>query len=84
MKEEILNFIKEQGLSPFNSLKTSIRKTDGSIFKTTDAKLIFNKVLNCLSGNFMFSDTANLWGTFGFVDDFELIKKRPGASAPSR
>jgi DNA mismatch repair protein MutS2 len=76
MKEVLLNFVGDNGLNPFNSLKTSVRRGGESIFKTTDAKLIFNKVLSKLSSKFVFSETSNLWNVFSFVSDFSEIMKR--------
>jgi DNA mismatch repair protein MutS2 len=76
MKEKIINFIYENNLSPFDNLKTYIRKNSDSIFKTNDAKTIFNKVLLNLSSNFMFSQTSNLWNFFSFCDNFKEILYR--------
>lgn len=75
MKEELLSFIRKYDLSPFSPTKTSV-KPNGSIYKTKDAKLIHNKVLQKISSNFIFSDTSNLFHVFGFTNDLGLINKR--------
>lgn len=72
----LLDFVKTNDLEPFCVLRTSIRKGNDSIFKTTDAKIIFSKVLSKLSSDFVFSETANLWNVFSFVDNFEEVSKR--------
>jgi len=76
MKRELLDFARENNLSPFSSLKTTVRRDSDSIFKTTDAKLVFTKLLMKLSNNFAFSETPNFWNVFSFTSSFEEIKKR--------
>lgn len=76
MQKELLKFIIENNLSPFNSNKTSIKNSDESIFKTKDAKAIFNKVLSKISSEFYFKDTECLLESFNFTNSMEEIEKR--------
>jgi len=76
MQKEILKFIEENKLSPFNKLKTQLKQNQESIFKTKDAKAIYTKTINKLSENFNFSDTQNLWLLFNNTLLEEEIKKR--------
>jgi len=75
MKKELINFVSENNLSPFNSSRTSLVQTK-SIYKTRDAKSIHQKVLNKISENFVFPETFNLLHFFNFTNDIEEIKKR--------
>jgi len=75
MRTKILNFIKENELSPFNQERKEI-KADFSIFKTRDARQICKKTLNFLSRNFIFSDTYNILKFFNFEPNLEKIKER--------
>ena len=43
MKQQILKFIEENNLSPFNSIKTQLQSNKNSIYKTRDAKRIKTK-----------------------------------------
>jgi DNA mismatch repair protein MutS2 len=76
MNKELIAYIKENDLSPFNKSKTSLKLNYESIFKTKDAKSVHTRVLNKISENFIFKDTINLFSFFEFTDDFEKIKKR--------
>lgn len=76
MKKEIINFIEANNLSPFNKYKTQIKKENNSIFKTSDAKSVHNKVLSLISNNFCFADTSNIFNYFNFTQDKNEIKKR--------
>ena len=76
MQKELMQFIVENNLSIFNKLKTQIRNGEESIFKTKDAKAIFNKVISKIGDNFFFSDTSCLFEAFIFTDDYEEIKRR--------
>ena len=51
MQKELLKFIVENNLSPFNKSKTQILNGGDSIFKTRDAKSIHNRVLSKISEN---------------------------------
>lgn len=73
MEKELLRFIKENNLSPFNKERKAITNSL-DIFKTKDAKSVFNKTLTKLSENFCFSCTSNLWDCFKFAES--EIKKR--------
>ncbi len=75
MKSEILSFIRENNLSPFNRTKTSLSPLK-SIYKTTDAKRIHNRTLQKISENFIFSETSNIFNFFKFTNDVTEIKKR--------
>jgi hypothetical protein len=75
MKQEILKFIQENALNPFNQSKTPL-KTNNSIYKTTDAKRIHNKTLSTISQNFVFADTANLLQFFTFTNNSNQIESR--------
>jgi fibrillarin-like rRNA methylase len=48
MQKELLNYIRENKLSPFNRTKTSVNGKAESIYKTKDAKTIHNKLLSTL------------------------------------
>lgn len=76
MQKELLKFIIENNLSPFNSSKTSVKTGEESIFKTRDAKSIHNKVISKIGENFFFNDTSNLIEAFYFTDSISEIKRR--------
>ena len=76
MRSDLLNFILKFELDPFSSYKTIIKKEKESIYKTSDAKKIYNKVIEKLSRDFIFKETDNLWNYFDFFDNFEVIKER--------
>jgi len=74
MKQEILQFIRENKLSPFNPSKTSL-SSPKSIYKTTDAKRIHNRTLHKISENFVFPETGNIFNFFQFTNNITEIKK---------
>jgi len=76
MQKELLKFIVENNLSPFNKSKAAVSNGSESIFKTRDAKAIHHKVLGKISENFFFADTSNLLYAFCFTDSMNEIKKR--------
>lgn len=77
VKEELIEYIIENKLSPFNSSRTLIKeKQKLEIFKTKDAKAVFNKVINQISGYFSFSDASNILKFFSFTDDAKEVEKR--------
>ncbi len=76
MKEELLQFIQENNLSPFNKYKTIINKAGDSVYKTRDAKAISTKVMSKISSNFIFSETSNILNIFDFTNNIALIKQR--------
>lgn len=75
MKEELVKFVFEKGLVPFdNSVNVKI---DGeSIYKTRDARAVHTKVLNNISSNFVFDSTSKIWNSFPFTFDILEIKRR--------
>jgi DNA mismatch repair protein MutS2 len=75
MKQEILKFIEENELSPFNQSKTQIKPVQ-SIYKTTDAKKVHNRTLQTISKNFIFPDTANILHFFTFTNNPEKVIER--------
>jgi hypothetical protein len=77
MKKEILDFIKENNLSPFEE-KKQIRPNSISIFKTTDAKSVYNRVLNKVFENFEFENSSVILSLFGFIENESEIKRRQG------
>jgi len=76
MQQEIYSFISKNNLSPFNDSKSLLRTDKDSIFKTRDAKAIHAKVLNNISSHFIFKETASIWNTFQFTNNFADIQKR--------
>lgn len=76
MKERLIQFIRENDLSPFNQYKSQLNLSNPSIFKTRDAKAVHNKVLSKISQNFVFSDTSNLLNEFAFTEKIEEILAR--------
>ena len=76
MQQEIYSFISKNNLSPFSDSKSLLRTDKDSIFKTRDAKAIHAKVLNNISSHFIFKETASIWNTFQFTNNFADIQKR--------
>jgi DNA mismatch repair protein MutS2 len=76
MKERLVKFINESGLSPFNSSKTTMKKDPFSIYKTGDAKKIHRQVLQVLSRKFVFNETDNLWNFFNFSLKIDEVLER--------
>jgi len=76
MKKEIIEFVKENKLNPFNNVKTQINTKEESFYKTKDAKTIHNKLLSKLSSKFIFSDTSNIFNFFEFLNDKSKIIQR--------
>jgi dsDNA-specific endonuclease/ATPase MutS2 len=76
MQKELVEFIIENKLSPYNRNKTPIKEESESIFKTRDAKSIHNKVINKIAENFFFSDTSCLLDAFKFTQSAGEIKMR--------
>ncbi len=74
MKKELLNFIEQNNLSPFQSERLNIKSN--SIFKTKEAKEIHNKILDKISSNFMFDSSSKIFNCLSFTDSEEEIKKR--------
>ena len=76
MQKELMKFIIENNLSPFNKSRTPIKNGEESIFKTRDSKTIHNRVVGKISENFYFADTSNLFEAFSFTDQPSEIKRR--------
>lgn len=74
MREEILNFIRENNLSLFE--RNVARSSTNSIFKTKDAKDVHTKVLDLISENFIFNDTKQVIKLFNFTTSESEITKR--------
>ena len=53
MKERLIQFIRENDLSPFNQYKSQLNLSNQSIFKTRDAKAVHNKVILKISQNLL-------------------------------
>ncbi|MFH0808737.1 MAG: hypothetical protein V1888_03945 [archaeon] len=75
MREKLVEFVLENGLSPFSQGKSLIKKGEG-IYKTKDARQIHVKVLGKLSGSFVFGETGNVWNCFGIDSSVDEIRKR--------
>lgn len=76
MQKEIIEFIKERGLDPFSKEKSSLRMQTAGMFKTADAKTVYNKVITYVSNNFCFKETDNIWNLFPSTNDEKEIMKR--------
>lgn len=74
MEKELIKFIEQNNLSIFNNFKTPL-KSINHVFKTKDAKQVYNRLLNIISKNFKFAETSNLFNCFAF-DNYGEIKKR--------
>lgn len=75
MHEKILRFIEENQLSPFHSLRTSVKGNIG-IFKTNDAKAVYTRLLSHLSRTFAFADSSALWQYFSLPCGKEELLER--------
>jgi len=75
MRNELVEFILENELSPF-SLGKSLIKKGGNIYQTKDARVIHSKVLSKLSSDFVFSESSNVWNCFGVDSGLDEVKKR--------
>jgi DNA mismatch repair ATPase MutS len=76
IEKELLRFIRENKLSPFNLYKTPVKNKSGEIFKTKDSKIVYNKLLAKIYANFCFSDSSDLLFCFSFSDDLNELMKR--------
>jgi DNA mismatch repair protein MutS2 len=76
MKGDIISFINENKLSPFNLEKSLVKKDSFSIYRTGDAKKIHRQVLQVLSRKFVFDETDNLWNFFKFSLEIDEVLKR--------
>ncbi|MBS3075866.1 hypothetical protein J4429_05410 [Candidatus Pacearchaeota archaeon] len=76
MEKELIRFIIENKLSPFNLYKTPVKAEVESIFKTKEGKAVHNRVLNKISSYFYFSDSSNLLNLFAFTQEKNKIKEK--------
>lgn len=76
MHSALHSFIREHDLSPFSKQKKSVKGGMNALFKTSDARAVYTKVLQYLSSEFQFADTASLWQYFYASDDPKEIERR--------
>lgn len=76
MREELVEFVLNEGISPFSSGKTLLKKDRKSVFMTKDARKIYSKVLGKVSGEFVFSESSNIWNCFGLDINIDEIRRR--------
>ena len=76
MEKEMIKLIRENGLSAFNLNKTSVRSKNSDFFKTKDAREVMSKVVQDVSKNFAFADTANLFGCFVPTESEKEVNER--------
>ena len=76
MKKEMIDFIEENTLSPFNPTRTQLKNPPKSIYKTRDGKSTHTRLLTKISQHFNFPDTGNLLHFFEFTNDSNKIKER--------
>lgn len=76
MEKELISFIEDSELSPFNRDKTVVRTGNRSIYKTKDAKSIHYKLISNISSNFVFPDTTSVLQSIGFAEDMSEVEKR--------
>ena len=75
MIDEIFTFIKENDLYPFSIEKPNKKNTE-SIYKTSDAKSIHNKIISKINSTCTFSSTSRLLDLLDFTNSFKTIKSR--------
>jgi len=76
IEKELIQFTKENLLSPFNKSKTLLKTTEKNIFKTNDARAVHRRVLSEISSEFIFQETSNLLNYFPFTNNAEEIIRR--------
>ena len=76
MEKELIQFIQQNELNPFNKTKTQIKKPSQSVCKTKDAKSIHSKALQVVSKNFTFPETSNLLDFFDTFPNEQDIKQK--------
>ena len=74
MEKELISFIKESKLSPFE--KTNSLKMDKSIFTTKEAREIYAKVIEKIEKNFNFESTLEIINYLGISQDKTEIERR--------
>lgn len=76
MEKEMIQLVRENSLSPFGKSRTALKFWGKNIFKTSDARAVHKRVLSKIYSEFVFPETGNLIGYFGFTNKIEDIKKR--------
>lgn len=76
LEEGLVDFIKENSLSPFNKSRSALKINGKNIFKTNDARATHRKVLSIISSFFAFAETSNLLNYFQFTDSAQELEKR--------
>jgi hypothetical protein len=76
MRKELVDFVMEEGLSPFDLGKSLVKKKVEGVYRTKDARAIHVKVLGKLSSGFVFLNSSNIWNCFGVKSDLGSIQKR--------
>src|SRR3989344_8462739 len=74
MEKELIKFIEDNSLKPF--AKTKLKTNGKSIFKTKDAKTIYNKTINTIQDKFNFRDTSNILDYFSYSNIQDIQKKQ--------
>ena len=76
MQEELTEFITQYNLKPFNLAKSSLRLNPHKNCKTTDARIVYTKVIEDISKNFSFLETSNILQYLSLSVDKSEISKR--------
>lgn len=76
MEKDMIKLIRENGLSSFNLNKTSVKSKNSDFFKTKDAREVMSKVVQDVSKNFAFADTANLFSCFVPTESEKEVNER--------
>src|SRR3989344_2957943 len=76
MQKELISFIEERELNPFERRENSTRINASNIFKTPEGKAVFQKVMKKIGENFNFSDTSMILNYFSFTQDKQEIARR--------
>ncbi|MBS3089602.1 hypothetical protein J4461_01840 [Candidatus Pacearchaeota archaeon] len=76
-KPQIVNYHSELGgIAPSLSNKKTIRAKKENSFKTAEARLVYNKVVNEINSYFIFPDTSKIINLLGTCTEWEEIRKR--------
>lgn len=76
MQKEILDYIKENSISPFKKSEEKIKNNEQIIFKTSDARKVYSKLIELISAEFNFKETSQIWKFFGACQDEKEIIRR--------
>ena len=76
MYNNLIEFIKAEGLSPFNEDKIRLQGNMNSLFKTNDARAVHLRVLQKISSEFNFPSTSCIWQSFVVTNNHEEISRR--------